>query len=276
MGNRRCLAILGLALAAWAQAPVKKWRDLGEHKLFTSIAGEPDPQRRLALLDLWNTQYPVSDFKKERLHLYIATCQGVGRSASAFDFARQLLEIDAGDPTGLYWATLLAPSQMETKKADLETAEQWANRLLAASKPAASAADGDAVAHKTLGWAAMQRGEHPKAEAAFVESLKRKPDAAQVSLWLGTVIEAQQNPERQADALFHLARAASLTGTGGLPPDERVYANVLFNKAYTKYRGEEHAGMAELREQAKLHALPPVGFQLPKGAVSRKGAKDAK
>src|SRR5262245_21444843 len=150
----RIVLFAAAALAAWSQRPEKKWRDIGEHQLFTSIAAEADSGKRLGLLDLWTRQYPDSDFHKERLHLFIATYQVFGRPASAFEHTKELLRLDASDGTGLYWAVTLAPSQIERNKSNMEMVEQWANRLLLVLKQADSAREWDAAAHKTLGWVA--------------------------------------------------------------------------------------------------------------------------
>jgi tetratricopeptide (TPR) repeat protein len=259
----KLLLFLCLAGAGLSQQPERKWRDLAEQQLYLQIAGETDAGRRVGLLDVWTRQYPSSDFKKERLDLYIASYRLLGRPAAAFDSAQEALKLDPADPNALYCVVRLTPAHLEPKEANLQTAEQWASRLLSLAKPVASTAEWDACAHRALGWIARQQGDRKKAEAAFIESLKRRGDSAEVSLWLGEVIAEQQDPERTPEVLYHFARASTLAGSGGLPIEERTHADVLYTRAYQKYRGDDRSGMKELRDLAVSRPFPPPGFKLP-------------
>src|SRR5690606_22146679 len=113
------------------------------------------------------------------------------------------------------------------------------------------------LGHKCLGVIALNRKELPKAETEFTASLKVKGEDAQLNSLLGNVLLAQKDPEKQSDALFHYARAASYTGTGALPDATRSQLDTFFVNAYNRYHGEDPQGMQELRTLAKNNALPP-------------------
>jgi hypothetical protein len=108
----------------------------------------------------------------------------------------------------------------------------------------------------------MQRKEYEAAEKAFAKTLEVNPEQGEVSYWLGTVIVAQKKPERQSDALFYFARAATYTGTGALSPQGRQQVEAYLAKAYRNYHGEDEAGLKGLHELAKSNVFPPSGFKI--------------
>src|SRR5207237_728486 len=85
---------------------------------------------------------------------------------------------------------------------------------------------------------------------------------AQVSQLLGNTIIAQKKPERYSEALYHLARGASLTGPGALPDASKKAVDAFLVKAYTMYHGQDEAGLKELRTAAISQPMPPAGFKI--------------
>src|SRR5262249_13173337 len=140
----------------------------------------------------------------------------------------------------LMWLAYFTQSVPQPPTPDsLATGEKAAQGLLEAQKPDAVPeaawgkvkADFTAVGHNTLAFVAAQRKQLDVAEQEYAKALAAitTPPCqsgipvcatllpAQVSYALGNTIIAQKKPERYPEALYHLARAASLTGPGSLP-----------------------------------------------------------
>ena len=261
------VSAMSLSLAL-AQAKEKKVKDQAEYDLFTAVTKEASPQKKLALLDEWKQKYPDSDYKDDRLKIYLQTYQALGQGQKMWDTAKEILQVEPNEVTALYWLTLLTESLPVTPET-LSTGEKAAQGLLSAQKPEpVAAADWEkmtkefgAIAHKTLGFIASQRQDQPKAEAEYRKVLEFNPNFAQVSYALGLTIVQQKDLKRQPQALYHFARAASMTGTGEIPAAQRKAVDDFFVKAYKNYHGSED-GMAELRTLAKSQPFPPAGFDI--------------
>lgn len=261
--------------AAPAAPTVKKktYKDQQEYTLFDSVTKETDANKKLTLLNTWKEKYPDSDFKMDRLRIYLTTYQQLGQPAKMIDTAKEILAIDPKDITALYWITFLTPNLGSTSADVLDTGEKAANGLLAADKPAEvkdedwtkAKAQTDPVAYTTLGWIAMQRHNNEVAEQNFKKSLSLNPNAAQVSYWLGTVIIAEKKPEKQSEALFDFARAAAYDGTGSLTPEGRQKIDAYLTKVYNTIHGDS-SGLAELKALAKASPTPPADFKIKTAA----------
>ncbi len=271
------IAALG-AGTALAQAQKKQYKDQAEYDLYAGAAKETNAQKKLGILETWKQKYPTSDYKLERNQLFLATYQQLGQPAKMVDVAKEMLADNPNDFTALYWITLLTPSLNNTSPEALDLGAKAAQGLLAnldanfvaEKKPASTSEEAwkkarleaEGLAHKTLGWVAMQRKENEIAEKEFTKSLELNPQSGEVSYWLGLVVLAQKKPERQSVVLFYFARAASYDGPGSLAPEARNTIDAYFVKAYTTYHGKDEAGLAELRQAAKAQAFPPAGFHI--------------
>jgi len=253
--------------------PQKKVKDQGEYDLYNGAVKETDPNKKLGLLTTWKEKYPDSDFKIERLQLMLATYQQLGKPDKMIDTAKEILAVDPKDIQALYWITFLSPSMNNNSPDALALATKAANGLLSAEKPAATPeeawkkakSDLEAAAYKTLGWVAMVQKNNDEAEQNFKKSLGINPNAGEVSYWLGNVVLAEKKPERQGEALYDIARAASYDGPGALNPDGRAKVDAYLTKAYTTLHGDT-SGLAELKAQAKANALPPADFKIKTAA----------
>jgi len=247
----------------------KNYKDQQEYTLFDSVTKATDATKKLALLNTWKEKYPDSDFKLDRLQLFLTTYQQLGQPAKMIDTAKEILAVDPKDLQALYWITFLTPTIGNNSTDVLDTAEKAANGLLAAEKPAnvkdedwtKAKAQTDAAAYTTLGWVAMQRKNNDVAEQNFKKALAINPNAGQLSYWLGTVILAEKKPEKQSEALFHFARAATFDGQGALTPDGRQKIDAYLTKVYTAYHGDT-SGLPELKALAKANAIPPADFKI--------------
>jgi hypothetical protein len=92
------------------------------------------------------------------------------------------------------------------------------------------------------------------------------PNSAQVSYWLGSVVLAQGDPDKNELALFSFARAAAYEGEGALNPEGRKQVDAYLTKVYTKYAGTE-TGLTELKAVAKTQPLPPPGLKIESADV---------
>ncbi len=275
-------AILGVAQdsqpaqSGQASAPAakkKNYKDQQEYTLYDSATKEADANKKLALLNTWKEKYADSDFKEERLMLFLDTYQKLGQYAKMIDTAKEILTIDPKELHALYWITLLSP-QLGMNTADgLDTAEKAANGLIAAEAPAGTKPEDwekakkvtDAIAYKTLGWVAWQRKNYDVAEQNFVKSLKMEPNSGEVDFWLGSVIILQKKPERTSEALFYIARAVAYDGPGAMTPQQKQTADTYLTKVYTSLHGD-NSGLADVKTLAKTNAAPPADFKIKTAA----------
>ncbi len=278
----------------------KSWKDRQEYDLVQSIDAATDPNKKLALLDQWTAKYPNTDFKTDRLLRYLDTYKALNQPQKMLDTAQQMLAVDPGNLQALYWINLLTVSMNDKTPAKLDLGQTSGNELLAAAdayfapeKKPANNSDADwakakasvqTIAHRTLGWVAMQRGlaidmktatadqkaaavkDYEEAEKQFEQVLQLNPADGEVSAWLGTEILNQviyaQKVDRQSDALYEFARAAAYDGPGALPPDQRKRMLDYLTKSYATYHGDDPQGLQALLAQAKTSALPPPGFKI--------------
>ena len=254
-------------------AKEKKVKDQGEYDLFTGVTKETDPAKKLALLNTWKEKYPDSDYKLERLQFILAAYQQLNQPAKMIDTAKEILAVDPKDIQALYWISTLTPTLGNTSPDALDLGEKAANGLLVAEKPATATDDAwktaktqtDAIAYSTLGWIANIRKNYDVAETNFKKSEEINPNAAQVSYWLGNVILSEKKPERQSEALYDIARAATYDGPGSLTPDGRKTIDTYLTKAYTTLHGDQ-TGLSDLKAQAKASAIPPANFHIQTAA----------
>jgi tetratricopeptide (TPR) repeat protein len=253
--------------------PQKKVKDQGEYDLFTAIVKEGDHSKKIGLLDQWKQKYPDTEFQQERMEFYLRSYAGLGQYSKVIETAKAILAAHPKHIESLYWANFLTPGlhAKEPPPDAVDFADQSANALLSVEMPpntkpddwARAKNDLDALAHRTMGWAAMQRKNATAAEQAFRKSLEVKPNQGEVSYWLGMVLRAQRTAEAQSSALFYFARAASLeTRDGGLPDPQRKEIDAYLARAYSGYHGQDDAGLAELKALARKSAAPPGGFKI--------------
>ncbi len=272
----------GQAAAAAPAAPAEKkknYKDQQEYTLYDSATKETDANKKLATLNTWKDKYPDSDFKQERLVLFLNTYQALGQGLKMVDTAKEILGIDPKDITALYWITFLSPSVGNNSADAVATASKAANGLLAAEKPATTKDEDwksaktnfDAIAYKTLGWAAVAATpkNYPEAELNYKKSLQTDPKSGEVAYSLGQALLArsiaEKKPAVQSEALYYFARAASYDGPGALNPDGRKTVGDYLTKVYNTLHGDS-SGLAELKALAKDNPTPPADFKIKTAA----------
>ena len=282
--KRRIVCLLGLAyvlalgLTTWslssnalqAQAKEKKPKDREEYDLFNSVLKETDPTKKIGLLDQWKQKYAETDYLEERWKFYMQAYQQANQPAKAIEAAKEVLKIVPKDFSANFTIASITPFLGQATPPVIADAKAAAQGLLSAEKPP-NASDADwnnaqkaaqFLAHQALGWAAMAEKQNEAAEQEFVKALQANPMGAQVSFWLGTVVQAQRNADKNTLALYSFARAAAYDGPGALAPQGRQQVDAFLTKAYNNYHGSDAAGLAELKKLAKANALPAPDFKI--------------
>jgi hypothetical protein len=293
---KRVIAVIALGslatLAVVAQDQKKQWKDRAEYDLFDSANKEQNANTKLQILNNWKQKYPASDFKVDRQETIMTTYQAMGNAKEMLNAAKELVSLDAKSVKGLYWINLLTVSLQDKSPEALDAGDNAAKGLLdaipvffdPANKPATtsddvwkkSRTDMETIAHRTLGWTAMQRGQNEVAEKEFLTVVQNNPNDAEASLWAGTVIAKQRKLEKQSAALFQIARAAYFDGQGALPPATRTPLQAYLEKTYINFHGSRD-GLDQVVEAAKKNALPPADFKIEsKDEILAKQEEDLK
>ena len=201
------LAAMG-ASAALAQTPpkTKQVKDQAEYDLYKSATTTADASKRLPILNTWKEKYPESDFKEERLLIYLTTYQALNQPAKMVETAQEILAMNPKEPHALLALTLLTATYPNPPTADsLALGEKAAAGLLEADKPAEVKDDAtwkkiktDEV-HKARVFIAMARKQPEGAEQEYVKWLAESPEQAHISYGLGNTILAEKKQERREE-----------------------------------------------------------------------------
>jgi len=130
-----------------------------------------------------------------------------------------------------------------------------------------------AYAKDQLDWVAEQEADAQKSDDPVINRLKQDPTRVKLNVWLGKKIlaQAKDHPEKQSDAIFHYARAASYAGPGCLDPKDRAGMKTFVDKAYKTYHGSAD-GEDKLLATAANQPLPD-GYVIESTVdVAKKGA----
>lgn len=256
-----------------AKPAEKRPKDQAEYELINKTFKEQNPQTKLQLLDDWSKKYPESAYKDDRLRLYMRTYQAAGDKEKTIDQAKVVLAKWAGDFEANFSITTLTPTLGKTDEATLSLGAKSAQDLLKGKPDSLTDAQWGQVkgqvtlaSHQTLGWIHMQRKDNVEAEGEFKEVLKLSPNAAQVSYWLGNVVLAQGNPDKNELALYSFARASAFEGEGALNEQGRQQVDDYLRKVYSKYTGTED-GLDDLKARAKASPLPPADLKIESAEV---------
>jgi hypothetical protein len=266
------VATLFTVVALWGQAPKQNWKDRAEYDLYEGAMKATDNNKKLELLNTWNQKYAASDYKMERLLLFLNTYNALGNAERVMQTGSEVLSTDPKNLTALYLMTLNTVRLAKPTPELLKTAENAARTLvtdLDALRPAATPeADWNkgkpdilALGHLSLGWIGMQRKENEAAEKAFVASLQANAANAQVSYWLASVMLAEKNPDKNSGAIYHFIRAGFYAGPGALPEATRKQIAAYVTKLYNGFHGSAE-GFEEIRKTAQAEPFPTTGFKI--------------
>ena len=248
--KRAAAAVAGALLltCAYAQAPAagqatekkKQVKDQGEFEIYNqAIKDAANPQKEVQDLDTWSQKYPNSDFKDDRLYMYMQaySIMQPPQPQKVIDYGQQLMAKDLntifpGSAGGrniltvlfqVAWNVAALPNPTPDQ---LALGEKAAHQLLdfapkyfvSANKPAAtSQADWDkarddiekraqtALTAIALAPAnqALATKNYPAAEAAFTKALNEYPQSAAAAYGLGRALVGQAasatDPDKAAD-----------------------------------------------------------------------------
>jgi len=258
-------------------ATEKRPKDQAEYELanktFTA-AGSGDWKTVLDTLSQWKEKYPESAYKEDWIRLELRGYQNTGQREKAIEIAETILKDQPGDFESNFLITTLVPQLGDAATPKLDTGMKAASELLK-GKPAGlndqqwAGVKGQVTlaAHQTLGWSHMQRKENEKAEEQFIKILELNPNNAQVSYWLGNVVLAQNDPDKNELALYSFARAAVYEGEGALNAEGRAQVRKYLEKVYNTYAGTTDDLQATLLDPAKENPLPPADLKIKPAAV---------
>jgi tetratricopeptide (TPR) repeat protein len=262
------------ALPSPQEAAEKKPKDMAEYELLSKTFKEIDPATKLQLLSEWKEKYPESEFKEDRLRLFMRTHQQAGDNEATISGAKDVLAEYPGDFEANFIIATVTPSLGSTDAVVLATGEKAASSIISTGQPSTLTDDqwgqvkGQVLtaSHQTLGWIHMQRKDNVKAEGEFKEVLDMSPNVAQVSYWLGNVVSAQGDPDKVELALFCFARAATYTGEGALAEAGRNQVDEYLTNIYVKFTGTEE-GLDELKAVAMTQPLPPANLVIESASI---------
>ena len=101
-----------LGCASFAQTPAaKNWKDRAEYDLAQEI-GKAQGDKKIELLNQWKQKYPESDFKVDRIGIYVATYQAMSKPKEMLEASRELAAADPTNLTPVYYIASLVPSEI--------------------------------------------------------------------------------------------------------------------------------------------------------------------
>jgi tetratricopeptide (TPR) repeat protein len=282
--SSQLLALVALASAVvWSQDAAKQpqYKDRAEYDLVDAFQKETDPAKALAHLNAWKQKYPETDFKELRASAYLDTYRKLNQGENMLRAGQEWLSINPKATSPLYWITLLTFSLQNTAPDRLDLGEKAARGFLAnletemaPEKKPAQVSEADfakqrlaftSAAMKTLAWIEMSRKNWVKAEEECVKFLKLNPNSGVVSSWLANSMVYQKTPEKQEQAMFHLARAGWYTGEDALDATVKKQIQDFLTKTYKSFHGGED-GMKEMIQIALKSPFPPNDFDIESAA----------
>jgi len=256
----------------------KNWKDTAEYELYSQVIKATVPDQQIQLLNQWKEKYPESDYKLERAQFYLMTFNKKNDASGVYGASKELLVIDPKSFQAYYYLTLLTVSMNKTDAESMETGIKSANSLISLldatyasdKKPAGTTDeqwkqqrnDFEVQAIKTLGWVEWQKKNYKGAETFFVKALGLSPGNAEMSYFLGTVIALQKDAKRQAEALWHFARAGNIEGPGALDAARKTQVAKYFERVFTAFAGDDKKDMNDIIEKAKASVMPPLDFKI--------------
>lgn len=256
----------------------KNWKDQAEYDLYVQITKATSPDQQIQLLNQWKEKYPESEYKLERAQAFIPVYGKKNDGAGMYQAAKDLLALDPKSFQALYFLTVLTESLAKKDAEGLDMGIKAANGLLGAldanydpAKKPQGVSDADwknqrssseLAALKTLAWVELQKKDYKAAEAIYVKGLNANPNSALFSSLLGTAIALQKDPKRQAEAMWHFARAGNLDGAGALEPTAKAQTAAYFSRVYTAFAGDDKKELNEIIEKAKANVMPPADFKI--------------
>ena len=234
-----------------APADNRKWK-AGEDTLGIAAANEKDPAAKLEKLDKWKHDFPESDYDEARTSAYWQTYGDLKRYHDQI-LAAQVLRKKVPESLVLLRSILVAFSQIpsptpEDRAAATDVARyiiDHADQVFAPDKAKENGmtpADWEKAKPAMVAYAKTQIDKIVTDQGmdVVIQTIKQDPTRVTLNVWAGKALldEARKgHPEKQADAIFHYARAAAYTGPGCLDPKDRAGMKSFVDRAYKTYHG---------------------------------------
>lgn len=266
------VAVLALPMLFGQAKPEPQWKDNAEFEMYNAAQNAKDAKQKLAALDAWKQKYPDTNYKMQRLALYLNAYQQLNDFPKLIETLDAVLALNPKDLQVMNGIMFYAMQSDKPDAAGVDRAQKVAHAALdnLDVKPAGVTdaqwpefrKNVEALAHTTLGWAAMNQKNVAVAEDEFGNALKINPNMGKVDLMLATALWSEKTPANVSKALFYYTRAAVYDGQGTpLDPAARKQLDGFVDKAYKSYHGAAD-GLDELKTLARTQAFPPDGFAI--------------
>lgn len=302
--------------AAGTPAPKeRKVKDIAEYDIFNEVLKDQNsnnPQKALADLDTWTQKYPDSDWKDQRLYMYMQENAKLSppNAAKVVEYGTQVmakgLKNVFDDPKEaprqilncLFLITVNVaglpnptPEQIELGKTSAQQLKAEAKAYFVPENKPSTTADAawtqartqlDSAADHTMLYLdvlpanqAKAKGDCAAAEPLYVKALQDRPDSAYIAYQLANNMVCLQKtqPEIVSQAVYEFERAAVTDPTLGDPKTDPKQLPAYADGLYTKIHGSDE-GLTDLKAMAKANPLPPAGFKI-KTQAEIQGEKDA-
>lgn len=294
--------------AAAPQAPAaapkeRKVKDIAEYDIFNEVLKDQNsnnPQKALQDLDTWTQKYPDSDWKDQRLYMYMQEYAKLNppNAAKVVEYGTQVMNKGLrnvfDDPKEaprqilnclfLFAVNVSAlpdptPDQIAVgKKAAQQLKDEAKAYFIPENKPPTTA-DADwqkartqldsAADHALLALDLMPatqakaKGDCAGAEPMYIKALQDRPDNTYIAYLLANNMICLQKtqPEMASQAIYEFERAAVVDPTLGDPKNDPKQLQTYADSLYTRVHGSDE-GLAELKQMAKNNPLPPAGFKI--------------
>ncbi len=290
-------AVVQASAQATAPATEKKYKDNAEYEIYNEVTKDFTAKnftKMVTDLDTWQSKYPETDYKNERQALYIQAYSGAKQFPKVLELAGEIMnsnldKFSARDAlTVLFTATTSLQQIPQPTQAQIDTAVQAANKLIAFDRKPEGIADADwktantqlqTAAKNTLLMAALIPGnkavvnqDWPAAATAYEKAIQEYPDNAFIAYQLGTAwyrmarADSSKAAELVPKAVYEFLRAVAIDPTlGGTQKDPKTIVDFA-NKAYVNLHGSDE-GLEQVKQQAKASPLPPAGFAIENAAA---------
>jgi tetratricopeptide (TPR) repeat protein len=258
------------------QAGGSVWKSQDEYNDYTAMAGEKDPQKKVALADAFLAKYTDSA-PAVKVYVYaqlLQASQQTGDSAKAIDAARKLLEVDPNNLEALRYLSFAFPFTFKPDNAEasaqLSRAESDAKHgldILAKFPKPETMSDEQfqqvvkpvrATFNSAIGFVALQRKDYVAAITSLKAALEDNPNDMYVAYRIG-VAYLMSTPPDYNNGFWNLSRAVSI-GKSAKATDVSGIETYL-KQAYINYHGNED-GLSDIITQAATSPNPPADFQV--------------
>ncbi len=258
--------------AAAQQKP--QWKSRAEYDAFEAFVKEPNPTKRLPLIQAFLQKYPKSDFISNAYVAEMQTYEQLKETDKAIQAAKQDLKIDPNSLDALYFVAFTFPYVYKSSNPDSQAqlsqvivdAKHGLQLLQNFQKPAGvSEAQFNeyvkthrAAFNTAIGFASVQQKNYSQAIQSLEAAAQDNPNNVAVYSMLGQSYY-DQKPRDVNKAIWYLARAVNLakkSNGGNLAQLQKFYGQV-----YEAQHGS-NAGEDQVLAQASSGATPPAGFSV--------------